>query len=218
MVRDMKKCQLLTLTASMAVILLASGCQIEKVSDGLYRGPYVNEKRLQGLKKLGIKTIVNVRLNPHKDSQKLAKQMGIKWVHIPSGVFIAPREKEWDQFLSVVENPANQPVYLTCTIGADRTGFYVGLYRLAIQHWKLSQATEEMQSGFSPWWRLWYTFYYYQKELKNWDLLETSVSRDDIVPDERTAKGWFKLKPGVDIDIEQLKNGAKQAAMDKQKK
>lgn len=191
----MTKCTLRSLIACLAVILLASGCQIEKVSDGLYRGPYINQKRLQELKKLGIKTIVNVRLNPHKDSQKIAREMGIKWVHIPSGVFIAPREKEWDQFLSVVEDPANQPIYLTCTLGADRTGFYIGLYRLAVQHWKPEQAIKEMEGGFSPWWHLWYAFHYYGKELHNWELLQTTLKRDDIVPDERTHKGLFKLKP-----------------------
>lgn len=188
---------MLTLTASITVVLLASGCQIEKVSDGLYRGPSADNKRLQELKELGIKTIVNVRLNPQKDSQKTAAKMGIKWVNIPSGVFIAPREKEWDKFLSVVEDPANKPVYLTCTIGADRTGFYVALYRLAVQRWTKEQAIEEMKGGFSPWWRLWYAFYYYPKELNNWELLEGAISREDIVPDERTAKGQFKLKQKI---------------------
>ncbi len=188
----------------LAVFVFQSGCEIKKVSDGLYRGPYVNKKRLVELKKLGIKTIVNVRLNPHKDSQKMAKEMGIKWVHIPSGVFIAPREKEWDQFLSIIEDPANKPVYLTCTIGADRTGFYVALYRLAEQHWQRDEAVSELREGFSPWWRAWYAFYYYPKELKNWELLQTSVSRSDIIPNERTAKGLFKLKPGVDLDIKRL--------------
>ncbi len=203
----MTKRPLQTLVACLVTILLASGCQIEKVSDGLYRGPYVNEKRLAELKKLGVKTIINVRLNPEKDSQKMAREMGIKWVHIPSGVFIAPREKEWDKFLSVVEDPDNQPVYLTCTLGADRTGFYVGLYRLAVQRWKKDKAIEEMEGGFSPWWHLWYAFHYYAKELHNWELLQTTLRRDDIVPDERTAKGYFKLKPGVDIDIKQLSSG-----------
>jgi protein tyrosine phosphatase (PTP) superfamily phosphohydrolase (DUF442 family) len=196
----MIKSTLLTFIAGLTVILLASGCQIEKVSDGLYRGPYINEKRLHELKKLGIKTIVNVRLNPHKDSQKLAREMGFKWIHIPSGVFIAPREKEWDQFLAVVEDPANQPVYLTCTIGADRTGFYVALYRRAVQHWSQKEATEEMQEGFSPWWRAWYTFYYYKKELKNWELLNSEVSRKDIWPNERTGRGFLKFKPGVNME------------------
>ncbi|MBX9877112.1 MAG: tyrosine-protein phosphatase [Candidatus Obscuribacterales bacterium] len=194
---------LLTVTTCIAVLVL-TGCQIEKVSDGLYRGPYVNKKRLVELKKLGIKTIVNVRLNPHKDSEKMAKEMGIKWAHIPSGVFIAPREKEWDQFLAIIEDPKNQPVYLTCTIGADRTGFYVALYRLAVQHWQRNEAVAELQNGFSPWWRAWYAFYYYPKELKNWELLQSSVSRSDIIPNERTAKGLFKLKPGVDLDTKRL--------------
>lgn len=201
----MTKQALLILTAGLAVILLASGCQkIEKVSDGLYRGPYINNKRLQELQKLGIKTIVNVRLNPHKTSQKTAKEMGIKWVHIPSGVFVAPREKEWDKFLSVVEDPANQPIYLTCTLGADRTGFYVALYRRAIEHWQQDKATQEMEGGFSPWWHLWYAFHYYRKELHNWELLQTTVKREDIVPNERTHKGYFKLQPGVEIDVQQL--------------
>jgi protein tyrosine/serine phosphatase len=50
-------------------------------------------------------------------------------------------------------NPDNQPVYIHCQLGQDRTGVVIAAYRMRVDGWSLSEAEAEMQSfGFNDLW------------------------------------------------------------------
>ena len=49
--------------------------------------------------------------------------------------------------MAIVSDPKNQPVYVHCLYGSDRTGAMVALYRMALQQWSAKAAIEEMKNG-----------------------------------------------------------------------
>lgn len=131
--------------ANWAVPLEREGLSnLYKVSDDLYRGAQPKPTGVEELKKLGIKTIVNLR-NSNLD-EKMITGSGINYFHIPiSSIF--PRKKKFARFLEIVSDPANCPVFVHCRRGADRTGTAVALYRIKVQEWKVEDAINEMVNG-----------------------------------------------------------------------
>lgn len=115
-----------------------------KVSDNLYRGAQPEKNGILELKKLGIKTIISLRKS--NDTAEFVKDSGITYYHIP--VFtLFPSKEKYKQFLKIVSNPSNWPVFVHCQHGADRTGSAVALYRIKIQKWNKEDAINEMVNG-----------------------------------------------------------------------
>lgn len=120
-----------------------------KVSDILYRGSQPTEEGYRQLAKLGIKTVVSLQVIPQET--ELIKSLGMNPVHIPINPLDMKDEHAKD-FLSVIANPKNRPVYVHCLYGSDRTGTMVALYRIYIEHWTKERALAEMREdkyGFS---------------------------------------------------------------------
>lgn len=118
----------------------------EKVDGGIWRGSAPTSEALDALKHDGVKTIVDLRMNGDGVDQESehAKALGVKYYHFALG-FTKPEEKELSDILAVMTDPVNQPVYVHCRQGADRTGMLVGLYRRKWQGWTFKQAYVEMR-------------------------------------------------------------------------
>lgn len=113
-----------------------------KVSDALYRGAEPTEEGYKNLAKLGIKTIVSLQLPSPK--KELIENLGMTSKHIPINP-LNMKDEYAEDFLSIVSNPKNHPVYVHCLYGSDRTGTMVALYRIYIHHWTKEAALEEMR-------------------------------------------------------------------------
>ena len=111
-----------------------------RVSDVLYRGAQPSPEGFQRLKQMGVKTVVDLRGESHRDE---LEDLGLKYVHIPTTVFQIEDAKVVD-FLRVVRDPANQPVFVHCERGADRTGCYIAEYRMVEQGWSEPDAQLEL--------------------------------------------------------------------------
>ena len=111
-----------------------------KVSDMLYRGAQPDQDGFAELKKLGIKTIINLR-SSHSDTEMM-KGLGLQYCFIPSDAGDI-KEENVAEFLKVVTNPQNQPVFVHCAYGADRTGTMVAVYRICFQNWSRQDALNE---------------------------------------------------------------------------
>lgn len=121
-----------------------------QVSPVLYRGAQPTAQGFVQLKKMGIKTVVNLR-SFHSD-RDLMKGTGLRYVSIASQAW-NPEEKDILRFLKIVENPDNQPVFVHCQQGADRTGCAVAAYRMVEQGWTRQQAMAELpRFDFHPIW------------------------------------------------------------------
>ena len=110
----------------------------------LFGGGIIPQKDIQELKKMGIKTVVNLRTD-HDDEKQIAGT-GLQYFLIPMSPS-DPQKKSFQQFLDIATNPAMQPVFVHCRHGADRTGTAVALYRIKVQGWDLQAALRELKEG-----------------------------------------------------------------------
>ncbi|MCM3903584.1 MAG: tyrosine-protein phosphatase [Pyrinomonadaceae bacterium] len=125
-----------------------------KVNDMVYRGAQPRSGGLELLKQLGIKTAVNLRDDDDRAKQEeaSARVAGLQYFNFPFARWGRPQDKEMEQVLSIINNPANQPVFVHCKHGADRTGVVVAVYRITHDGWTSGQAKAEAKRyGLKPW-------------------------------------------------------------------
>ena len=113
------------------------------VSEGLYRGAQPTAEGFQILEARGIRTVISLR-DWHDDAPLLAGTQ-LKYVHLPCSP-LGVREADVIAFLKVVKAPENQPVFVHCEFGADRTGMMVGAYRVVMLGWSNEAAAKELAS------------------------------------------------------------------------
>lgn len=112
-----------------------------KVSDEVCRGAQPVPAGFAALKKMGIRTIVNLR-DFHSD-EKWIKGMGFYYVSIPmSATNIG--DAQAIAFLKVITNPKYKPYFIHCQHGSDRTGTMIALYRMYVQEWPRQKALGEL--------------------------------------------------------------------------
>jgi protein tyrosine phosphatase (PTP) superfamily phosphohydrolase (DUF442 family) len=117
---------------------------LHKVSDTLYRGAQPEDGGWAELKEMGIRTVVNLRLT--RSDREDTERHGLGYARIRMEAWDVD-EDELVEFLRFVQNPANQPVFVHCNHGADRTGLACAVYRVALQGWSPTDAAREMQDG-----------------------------------------------------------------------
>lgn len=116
-----------------------------KISGGLYRGQQPTDEGLASLQAMGVKTVVNLRVWHHAE-KKEAQRLGMKYVEIDFNP-ARPEMEDVVAFLRAAADPANQPVFVHCQHGSDRTGTMVAAYRIYVDGWRPDQALEEMIRG-----------------------------------------------------------------------
>ncbi len=115
-----------------------------KVSNTLYRGSQPTRGGFLELKKMGVKTIINLR--EHHTDKKRITRMGFNYFDVPTST-TKPNRTRYRKALDIMNNPAMWPVFVHCQHGADRTGTAVALYRITIQKWKTEEAIRELREG-----------------------------------------------------------------------
>src|SRR5271154_318727 len=147
-----------------------------KVNDHLYRGAQPNLSTFAELKKMGVTTVVNLRLEHDADiaaERQQVESLGLRFVHIPVGGFSAPSNAQIIQFLSIFRDHPAETVFVHCHYGEDRTGVFIASYRMTFDHWRSEQAANEMNSfGFNRHW---------QREMK--DYVRDFPARLNSAPD-----------------------------------
>ena len=126
--------------------------RFRQVAPGLYRGGQPSPAGFEFLKWRGIKTVINLR--EEHDEREAVEKLGMKYFYFPMNARDSVSEATIDQFFSVLKNPQNQPVFVHCRRGADRTGFMMGLYRIAQQGWDGRAAYQEARALGMRWWYL----------------------------------------------------------------
>jgi protein tyrosine phosphatase (PTP) superfamily phosphohydrolase (DUF442 family) len=117
-----------------------------KINAGLYRGAQPTAAGIKQLKKLGVKTIIDLRAE-HSDKEMIREsKTGIAFERIPMTAS-NPKEADVVRFLQIVADKARRPVFVHCQHGADRTGMMCAIYRVAVEGWGKQQAIEEMTKG-----------------------------------------------------------------------
>jgi protein tyrosine phosphatase (PTP) superfamily phosphohydrolase (DUF442 family) len=129
--------------------------RFEQVDAGLYRGGQPDAEGFGALRRLGIRTVINLRHTA--DEQRLVESAGLRYVALPThlrpfGVSGGLSKETVRSFFQLVDDPASGPVFLHCRRGADRTGTLVAMYRIARQGWTPEAAYKEARATGMRWW------------------------------------------------------------------
>ncbi len=82
------------------------------------------------------------------------------FVHKPMDAFLEYKEEDKQVVRELVEyigKPENQPVYLHCSYGKDRTGLIVALYQIRFEGMSVEKAYEEMKTSGHAGYNSWFT-------------------------------------------------------------
>lgn len=127
------------------------GDQFNEVEPGFWRGGLPRKRGLEQLKTMGVRTVIDLMDEDPKKWSLIAANLGIRYVNIPMRRTRPIPTESIKQFLDIVEDPANRPIYVHCRAGKDRTGAMIAIYRMHACDWSSAQAIKEMKSlGFNP--------------------------------------------------------------------
>jgi len=115
------------------------------INDTYYRGAQPKGDDYRDLAALGVKTVIDLTKDGRDDEQGLVEAAGMKFHRIPMTTTDRPSDEAIAEFLSMVNDPANQPVYVHCQGGRHRTGTMTAVYRMTQDHWTATQAYDEMK-------------------------------------------------------------------------
>lgn len=142
-----------------------------KINDNFYRGGQPTEAGIKQLADLGIKTIINFRDTQEKvlREKKIAEENGLNFLNLRLSNWFASKDSAINEILEIINNPENQPVFIHCKRGADRTGTVVAAYRMKFESWTAEDANREAKVFGIGWWQVWMKDYIndYYKRLKS---------------------------------------------------
>jgi protein tyrosine/serine phosphatase len=133
-----------------------------KVTDYLYRSEQPIEEGMKNLKKLGIKTIINLRAY-YFDSDKIkgtglrVEELSVKVWHIEDADVV--------RVLRIIRKRENGPFLIHCWRGADRVGVMIAMFRIVEQGWTKEDAIQEMVNGGYGFNRFWINIIEYVKHV-----------------------------------------------------
>jgi uncharacterized protein (TIGR01244 family) len=119
-----------------------------QVNARLYRGAQPRKGGLERLAALGVKTVVNLRDDDGRaqEEQREARALGLRYFNVPVSRAGRPSHERIKELMALIDAPGNQPVFVHCKRGADRTGAIIAVYRITHDGWTGEQALDEAES------------------------------------------------------------------------
>jgi protein tyrosine/serine phosphatase len=115
-----------------------------KTDDRIYRGARPDAASLASLQKLGVKTIIDLRMPGEvwKQEDAEAAGMGIFYTNVPLPGFSRPADAQVQKLLGMLDTMPG-PIYVHCQHGCDRTGTVIACYRIRHAQWDRAEALKE---------------------------------------------------------------------------
>jgi protein tyrosine/serine phosphatase len=142
--------------------------EIKTAGPGIFRGPKPsNMQDLQTLKAMGVRTIVDLQGDPFlamvgirgessqdvREEVAAAARLKMNVIALPFIAAFGSNDRIESALIETarnLDNPAMQPVYIHCSLGADRTGVMIAIYRIVAQNCSAEAARHEMFAEGSP--------------------------------------------------------------------
>ena len=116
-----------------------------RINETYYRGAQPDGRDYTDLAALGVKTVIDLQQDGLAIERQFVESAGMKFFRIPMTTRTAPTSDDISRFLQLVNDPANQPVYVHCAGGRHRTGVMTALYRMSHDGWNSDRAFKEMK-------------------------------------------------------------------------
>lgn len=119
------------------------------INERFYRGAQPSGRDYGDLASIGVKTVVDLQEDGERNEQRMVEAAGMKFFRIGLSDSSWPSADKAEQFLKIVNDPSNQPVFVHCHGGRHRAGIMTAIYRMRHDGWSADQAYSEMkQYGF----------------------------------------------------------------------
>jgi protein tyrosine/serine phosphatase len=135
-------------SASTAISAALANIRIDnfgQVNPNYYRGAQPKGQDFAGLAAVGVKMVIDLAEEGDPAEAANATNAGMHFVRIPMTTHQKPSADTIARFLSLVNDPVNQPVYVHCIGGRHRTGVMTAIYRMTADKWTSARAFEEMK-------------------------------------------------------------------------
>ncbi|CAN5349704.1 hypothetical protein BH10ACI2_BH10ACI2_14850 [soil metagenome] len=128
-----------------------------QVTANLYRGGQPTEAGITELQKMGIKTVIDLRDMDDRSRKEevLVKAAGMRFINVPLDPWLAPNSVFLDDLMKHFSVAENQPVFVHCKRGSDRTGVAIAVYRITHDGWDDENASAEAKKFGLGWWQVW---------------------------------------------------------------
>ena len=105
------------------------------------------------LQNMNIKTIVSFQQDSDdvNNERAMVHAFGMEFYNIPMSAYERPTDEQVLEFLDIVTNKNNLPVFAHGASGRDITGAMIAMYRVVVESWTIKEAYQEAKSlGFWP--------------------------------------------------------------------
>ncbi len=117
-----------------------------EINANYYRGGQPRRSDYADLAAFGVRTVVNLTSDDAQADERIrVEQAGMQYVGLPMTTRMVPTSDQIVEFLRIVNDPANQPVFVHCVGGRHRTGVMTAIYRMTSDRWTAAQAFAEMK-------------------------------------------------------------------------
>lgn len=126
------------------------------VNEQVWRGAQPTAAGIKQLAARGVKTIVNLRGADERalTEAEWAREANVNFINIPLENWFRPKDDEIEKILAVINDSQNQPVFVHCRRGADRTGTVIAAYRISHDDWTAEAAEDEAKHFGFGWWQI----------------------------------------------------------------
>jgi tyrosine-protein phosphatase SIW14 len=117
------------------------------VNTNYYRGAQPKGHDYADLAAVGVKSVIDLTDDDGVASEPaMVKSAGMKLFKIPMSGHVPPTQAQLGEFMKIVNDPQNQPVYVHCVGGRHRTGVMTAAYRMINEGWTGQRAFAEMKN------------------------------------------------------------------------
>ncbi len=116
-----------------------------QINSNYYRGAQPDRGDFNDLKRLGIKTVIDLQEKGERDEPEWVRTAGMQFFNLRLSSTRPASAAETEYFLKLVNDPANWPVFVHCAGGRHRTGEMTAIYRISHDGWTADKAYQEMK-------------------------------------------------------------------------
>ena len=120
----------------------------DQVNAHVYHNAQPTDKGFRYLAKLGVKTIIDLREadDRAKAEERVVTQAGMKYANVPMTGLTPPTLAEITRILAIMGGSSDEPVFVHCKRGADRTGAVIAAYHINYNGWDNARALKDAKA------------------------------------------------------------------------
>jgi uncharacterized protein (TIGR01244 family) len=145
---------LLSLPAWAGVVTAPGVRNFHQVNERIYRGGQPTDEGWSSLAGLGVKTVIDLRREGEGGHSiaveaQAVEAAGMRYVSVPMEGIVPPTDEQISKILGLLDS--EEPVFVHCKEGKDRTGTAIACYRIAHEGWQNKKAMNEAESRGMHW-------------------------------------------------------------------